>query len=152
MTGAQLPAAAVAQPQTDPEAARRHLTAARDTLSQLTKVPAAGQLSGEARTQVGQLISNFNELITTQSQWRSSYAKVAANLNALLGPDTEAGMPPSTATTAAGATPQATTPPGPVATTGTAKIDLDPAVREKLIELRRNLKECQKASGGAEQN
>src|SRR3990170_3236658 len=57
-----------AQPagETDPEAARSALTAARESLSQLTQLPAAAQLSGEARTQVAQLISNFNELITTQ--------------------------------------------------------------------------------------
>ena len=74
--------------QVDEEAARRRaLTAARDSLSQLTQLPAATQLDGEARAQVAQLISNFNELITTQVQWRASYAKVAANLDALIGPD-----------------------------------------------------------------
>ena len=150
------PAATAEQPQVDPEAARRHLTAARDTLGQLTKLPAAAQLTGEARTQVGQLIANFNDLITTQSQWRASYAKVAANLTALLGPDAEAqqaaAVPPTTpeATPPAGATPP-TAAPGAVGTSGTSTDDLDPSLREKLVELRRNLKEFEKASGGAEQ-
>src|SRR5215207_6849096 len=48
------------------EAARAHLTAARNTLSQLTQLPAASQLQGETRSQVAELITNFNELITTQ--------------------------------------------------------------------------------------
>jgi hypothetical protein len=157
MTGAQPPAAAAqqpaapaAQPQIDSEAARRHLTAARDTLSQLTKLPAAAQLTGEARNQVGQLISNFNELITTQSQWRASYVKVAANLTALLGPDTDATQTAGTPPTTPEAAPPAATP-GAVGTAGTAKVELDPAIREKLVELRRNLKEFEKASGGAEE-
>jgi len=104
-----------AQPagQVDEEAARRALTAARDNLSQLTQLPAATQLNGEARAQVAQLISNFNELITTQVQWRASYAKVAGNLNTLLGPDNTdaeaaAGAPAaagSAGTTAAAADP-----------------------------------------------
>src|ERR671927_290062 len=72
-----------AQPQIDADAARRHLMAARESLSQLTQLPAATQLTGEARTQVAQLISNFNELITAQSNWRASFAKVNSNLNAL---------------------------------------------------------------------
>lgn len=154
--GAQPPAEATPQAGVDADAARRHLTAARDTLSQLTKLPAAAQLTGESRTQVGQLIANFNELITTQSQWRASYAKVAANLDSLLGPDgaAPAAMTPpapeaTPATPPAGEPPAAT--PGAVGTTGTASAGLDPGIREKLVELRNNLKEFEKASGGPEQ-
>jgi hypothetical protein len=160
--GAQPPAGAAPQPaaasaQGDPEAARSHLTAARETLNQLTKLPAAAQLTGEARNQVAQLITNFNELITSQSQWRASYAKVAANLNALIGPDASsqsAAAAPAAApeaTPPAGATPPATATPGAVGTSGAANVDLDPAIREKLVELRRNLKEFEKAAVGAEQ-
>lgn len=116
------------------EEARRHLTEARNTLSALTQLPAAAQLSGEARTQIAQLISNFNDLITTQSEWRESYAKVTANLASLLGPG--AG--------AAGATGTA----GAVGTSGTASADLDPAVREKLMDLRRNLSAFERAATG----
>ena len=64
---------------------KRHLTAARDTLSQLTQLPAAAQLTGDARTQVSQLISNFNELITTNADWRAAYTKLQGNLTALVG-------------------------------------------------------------------
>ena len=53
----------------------------------MTQLPAAGQLSGEARTQVAQLITNFNELIGNPADWHVSYQKVAANLSTLLGPD-----------------------------------------------------------------
>ena len=64
-TAAQDPAAA---PNPTQDAAKQQLTAARNSLSELTQLPAASQLTGEARTQVQQLISNFNELITTNSQ------------------------------------------------------------------------------------
>lgn len=121
------------------EEARRHLTEARNTLSALTQLPAAAQLSGEARTQVAQLISNFNELITTQSQWRDSYTKVSATLTAMLGPDPTASDPTNASGTA-----------GAVGTSGsaTAPAAIDPAVREKLVELRRNLSAFEKAATG----
>jgi len=163
--------AAAATPQVDEEAAHRNLTAARDTLNQLTQLPAAAQLTGEARTQIAQLISNFNELITAQSNWRTSYAKVAANLDAVLGPentDAEAtggaaantsSSPGSTTGATASTTPAtpgasgasgATAPEagGAVGTSGTATATVDPAIRAKLVEMRRHLTEFEKASGG----
>jgi hypothetical protein len=127
--------------------------AARESLSQLTQLPAASQLSGEARAQVAQLISNFNELITTQSNWRESYANVNANVTALIGADnSDAESTGGAATTATGATPAptaATPAPGAVGTSGTATVEIDPAIRAKLVEFRHNLSEFQKASGGA---
>lgn len=127
------PAADAASPKADHEGARRHLTEARNVLSQLTQLPAAAQLSGEARTHMSQLISNFNELITTQSEWRAVYGKVAANLTALLGPDTGATEPPAAS--------------GAVGTSGSG-MNLDPAVRAKLIEMRNKLAEFERAAGG----
>jgi hypothetical protein len=121
--------------------------AARESLTQLTKLPAASQLTGDARTQVGQLIANFNELITAQANWRASYAKVNANLTALLGPDS--GDAAATAPAPAAA-PAPTATAGAVGTAGATKVELDPAIREKLMELRKNLAEFEKASGGAE--
>jgi hypothetical protein len=92
---AQQPPAGTAE--VDPEGAKRHLTAARDTLGQLTQLSGAAQVQGDARTQLSQLITNFNELITTNENWRSSYDKVKANVVALLGPETpEASQPPAT--------------------------------------------------------
>lgn len=121
----------------DTQAVKRHLTAARNSLSQLTQLPAAAQLTGDARTQVSQLISNFNHLITTDTGWRAEYTKVQANLDALLG-DQRADE--SAATPAPGAA-------GAVGTSGT--VSLDPAIRSKLVEFRSHLSEFEKAAGGA---
>ena len=135
-----LPLAASAQtPDTkvDAAASKQHLSAARDTLSQLTSLPEAARLQGDARTQVSQIISSFNELITTQSDWRSSYAKVDASLSALLGPETP-NQPPPPAGVA-----------GAVGTSGAAAAMLDLAVRAKLVEFRTHLKEFERAAGGS---
>ena len=128
-------AAPAAAGQPDMDAAKRHLAEARNSLSGLTQLPAAAQLAGESRTQVSQLITNFNELITTQSNWRDSYAKVNANMTALLGADTAAV---AAATGTAGA----------VGTSGSSGITLDPTVREKLTEMRKHLAEFEKAASG----
>src|SRR5215208_4886292 len=96
-----------AQTQTQPSkidaaASKQHLSAARDTLSQLTSMPEAARLQGDARTQVSQIISSFNELITTQADWRSSYSKVDDALTAVLGPESaEPAAPPATGVTGA---------------------------------------------------
>jgi hypothetical protein len=105
------------------EAARAHLTAARNTLSQLTQLPAASQLQGETRSTVAELITNFNELITTQANWKESYEKVEANLATLLN------AAPTSDPRPAGT-------PGAVGTTGSG---LDPALRAKLVEFRAHL-------------
>ena len=154
-TPAQSPAQPPAQPPTEPPAAtpttpsptpsqqvdadtvKRHLTTARDTLSQMTQLPAAAQLTGDARTQVSQLISNFNELITTNVDWRAAYTKLQGNLTALVG---EQRADESPATPAAGTA-------GAVGTSGT--VSLDPAIRAKLIEFRSHLAEFEKAAGGS---
>ena len=138
----QGPAQAQAQPasgaQVNPEEAKRHLTAARNTLSQLTQLPAAAQLQGDARTQVSQLIANFNELITTNENWRASYDKLNANVTALVG---EAGA-------AAPEQPAPSSTPGAVGTTGAAAAAIDPAVRGKLVEFREHLVKFEQAAGG----
>ena len=121
--------------QVDAETVKRHLTAARDTLSQLTQLPGAAQLTGDARTQVSQLISNFNELITTNVDWRAAYGKLQTNLTALVG-EQRTDESPAPAAGAAGA----------VGTSGT--VTLDPAIRAKLIEFRSHLAEFEKAAGG----
>jgi hypothetical protein len=120
----------------DAAASKQHLSAARDTLSQLTSMPEAARLQGDARTQVSQVITSFNELITTQADWRSSYAKVDAGLTAVLGPDAPDPAPPATGVA------------GAVGTAGTAAATLDPAVRAKLVEFRTHLKAFEKAAGG----
>lgn len=140
-----------AQPQAaqpDQATAKEHLTQARESLSQLTSLPEAAKLQGEARTQVSQIIANFNELITTQENWRASYAKLDASLTALLGADPANSSinPAPTGTTGTTAT-------GTTATAGTsgttAPMTIDPAIRAKLVDFRAHLKEFEKASGGA---
>ncbi len=126
------------------DAAKAHLTTARNTLSELTQLPAAGQLQGEMRSQVAQLINNFNELITTQSDWKVSYAKVDTALDTLLAtPEDSAAAPsnePNRPTGTAGA----------VGTSGTKPASLDPTIRAKLVKLRAELDEFEKAAGGTE--
>ena len=70
---ATAPSPAQAQPppagtsEVDPEGAKRYLTAARDTLGQLTKLPAAAQVQGDARVEqhrrpgVGTLVDRVTE-------------------------------------------------------------------------------------------
>ena len=127
------PAAPQAAPQAvKGELAKQHLTAARNALNDITQLPAASQLAGEPRAQVQQLISNFNELITTNSNWRTSYAKVEDNVDTLL-----AAEPPAPAAGTAGA----------VGTSGTTAT-LDPAIRAKLVEFREHLGKFEEAAGG----
>ena len=146
------PAAAPLKP--DADGAKRALTAARDSLGEVTKLPAAQQLSGELRTQLTQLIANFNELITTTTEWKASYAKVDANLSALIGAQTadESTTAPAAATGGATGTAGATTSaPGAVGTSGTTTTTLDPGVKAKLTEFRGHLKEFEKAANGSGQ-
>lgn len=130
-------AAPPAQPaagQVDTATVKRHLSAARESLSALTQLPAAAQLTGDARTQISQLITNFNELITTNVDWRAAYAKVDANLTALIGERADASAAPAAGT------------PGAVGTSGAPTID--PAIRAKLVEFRTHLTEFEKAASG----
>jgi hypothetical protein len=138
--GAQPPAGAA--PQADEQAARQHLSAAREALSQVTSMPEAQQLQGEARTQVSQLISNFNELITAESNWPAAYAKVEANLTTLLGP---AGSDESAQPSDPTAAPES----GAVGTSGASAVQIDPKIRAKLQEVRQQLKQFEQAAGGA---
>jgi hypothetical protein len=132
--------APAAQGRGDEDAAKRALTAARDTLSQMTQLPAAAQLTGDTRTQISQLIAAFNELITTSSEWRASYAKVDTTVTKLIGSETS---DESAATPTAGTA-------GAVGTSGTATGSLDPAIKAKLVEFRTHLKEFERAAGGAD--
>lgn len=132
----QTPATQPSDTKVDASGAKQHLSEARDTLSQLTSLPEAAKLQGDARTQVSSLISNFNELITTQSDWRAAYAKVDGNLSALLGPGSPDAPPAASGVT------------GAVGTSGASTAALDPAVRAKLVQFRTNLKEFERAAGG----
>jgi hypothetical protein len=122
--------------------AREHLTKARQSLADLTALPQAQQLQGEARNKVSQLISQFNQLITTQDDWRPAYNEVNTTLTGLL--EGSASPTPSTGSSTTGA----------VGTSGTAvaaaSATLDPAVRAKLEEFRTRLQAFYTAAGGEE--
>ena len=141
-TPPQQPPAAAGQP--DQSAARQHLSEARRVLSEVTQLPAAAQLQGEARTQVAQLITNFNALITAQSDWKDKYNAVEQSLNTLIG----ASAGSAVGTTGSTATP--TPPPaGTSGTTGAAAMTVDPAIKAKLEEFRKHLTAFNAAVGGA---
>jgi hypothetical protein len=95
----------------------------------MTQLPAASQLQGEPRAQVAELITNFNELITTQANWKDAYEKVEANLATLLN---------NVQTAPAG------DPAKPVGTSGAG--GLDPAIRAKLMEFRSHLDKFEEAA------
>ena len=59
--------------------ARQHLTAARNALSDLTQLPAAGQLAGNPRRLVQELITDFNAMLTIDAGWHASYERVDAD-------------------------------------------------------------------------
>jgi hypothetical protein len=124
--------------QADAAAARQHLTEARQSLADMTALPQAQQLQGEARTQVSQLISQFNQLITTEGNWKASYDQVNATLTTLLS---SAPSSASSSTTS-----------GAVGTTGSASasgtVTIDPAIRGKLEEFRTHLQAFFAAAGG----
>jgi hypothetical protein len=147
-------ATTAASGQVDATAAKQHLTEARDALSQLASMPEAAKLQGDARTKVSELISNFNALITTQADWRASYGKVNDSVTALLGPDTTepSGTAATTGTGTAGTTgTTGTTAAGSEANAAPAAgVQLDPAIRAKLVEFRTHLKEFEKSAGGAQ--
>jgi len=115
----------------DQTVVRKYLTDARNSLSDLTELPAATQLTGEPRARVQQLITNFNELITKTTDWRASYEKVESILSSLLAaePAPDSGTP------------------GAVGTTGTTAA-IDRTVRAKLIEFGTHLEQFKVAASG----
>jgi hypothetical protein len=126
------------------EAARQALAAARQSLAELTKLPAASSLQGEQRTAVANFISEFNAFATAQNDWRSKYQAVDESLNRLLGEASAAPPSGSTASTTP-TTPSTAGAPAPAAAAGTGA--LDPTIIAKLQEVRTHLTEFEKASG-----
>jgi hypothetical protein len=146
---------------------RQHLSAAREALAQLTKLPAASQLQGEQRQQVAQLISDFNSFATATTDWRTKYDTVDHELDQVLGTGgsasasaaasgtgTASGATSGTAS-ASGATPPDASANGASATSGAvgtsgsggANAPLDPTIIEKLREVRTHLDGFEEASG-----
>jgi hypothetical protein len=144
----QQPAAPAGQP--DQAAARQHLSEARRVLSEVTQLPAAAQLQGEARTHVAQLITHFNALITAQSDWKEKYSAVEQSLNTLIGENAGAAVAGTTGTTTPNPAPPAGTSGTTSATTG-ANVQLDPAIKTKLEEFRKHLTAFHAAAAGVPQ-
>jgi hypothetical protein len=142
-TTAQQPSSATASQQSssNQEAARQALAAARQSLAELTKLPAAQQLQGEQRTAVANFISDFNAFATAQNDWRSKYQVVDESLDRLLGSAATAAPSSSTASTG--------TPSGAAGTTGAAAGTgaLDPTIIAKLQEVRTHLQHFEQSSG-----
>ncbi|MBP7570910.1 MAG: hypothetical protein KBA95_12695 [Acidobacteria bacterium] len=113
-------------------AARQRLLEARESLAEVAKMPEAGELQGQGRTEVSQAISNFNALLTAESDWYDQYKLVMQNLFNVLGPP-EAG---ESAAGSAGTSGSAT---AGSSATGTAGEEVPPALRSKLVEFRQKL-------------
>jgi hypothetical protein len=109
-----------------------HLTAARQDLADVTKLPAAAQIQGQARTELNNLISNFNALITSNGpEWRQAYDRVQSTLSTLVG-----GAPPAQPGQAGEASQSA------VGTSGAAPAAaLDPSIVAKLNDMRLHVNE-----------
>jgi hypothetical protein len=144
----------------DQEAVRQHLSAARQSLAELTKLPAATQLQGESREQVANLISNFNAFATATTDWKSKYQVVDQALDQLLGTDggttaaaASASAPSGTqseasaSTSSTGATDPAASASAAGTTGGAESGDLDPAIKAKLQEVRTHLDAFEGATG-----
>jgi len=150
----------------DQEAVRQHLSAAREALAQLTKLPAASQLQGDQRQQVAQLIQDFNSFATASTDWRTKYDTVDHELDQVLGAGgsasasgaasgtgTASGATSGTASASGATTPDAAAgsnngTSGAVGTSGSGAAGaLDPTIIEKLREVRTHLDGFEEASG-----
>jgi hypothetical protein len=148
----------------DQEAVRQHLSAAREALAELTKLPAASQLQGEQRQQVAQLISDFNAFATATTDWRPKYDTIDRELDQILGLDasgtsgastgtasgagTSGSAGAATGTTADASGTAAGTASDAVGTSGSgAAGSLDPTIIAKLKEVRTHLDGFEEASG-----
>lgn len=109
---------APAQPASGSESeVRQHLTAARQSLAELTKLPAATALQGDQRTQVATFIQQFNDFATAATDWKAKYETVDQTLDQLTGAN------------------------------GTAPAGLDPTITAKLQEVRGHLDAFELATG-----
>jgi hypothetical protein len=136
-------ASAPQQPAADAKAdtARQHLTAARKSLEELTKLPAATQLQGEQRTMITQFISDFNSFATASTDWRGKYLTVDKSLDKMLNTESSPAAAPAPADK-----------PETTGTAGTAEAapaggGIDPTIIEKLREVRTHLDAFEQASG-----
>ena len=133
--GGSTPAVPSAGNQLGREAVKPHLTAARNTLNEITKLARTAQLNNDARVQLSRITSNFDELARTGVEWRTSYRKLESDLNALLGGESAVGPSPEERGTA-----------GAVGSPGI--VQLEPTIKTKLIEFRSHLNAFEEAAEG----
>lgn len=119
----------------DEAAAKQELVQAKQALMDLTKLPEASQLQGEARNGVIQIINSFNSLVTADTNWYDRYQDVQQQLTRILGSDVSGSSASSGAES------------GSVGTSGAASNDVPPAIRSKLVEFRQHLSAFGKAAG-----
>jgi hypothetical protein len=139
----------------DQEAVRQHLSAARQSLAELTQLPAAGELQGEQRQQIADFISRFNEFATSTTDWRTKYEAVDESLDRILDQADQPGMaagPTAGAAATTGTEPQAgaagaEAQADAAGTTGAADGSFDPSIIAKLRETRQHLDAFELATG-----
>ena len=137
---ALMPSQAAAQ--ANQEAIKSSLLGAQTSLSEMIKLPAAAQLQGDVRTMVSGFISEFNAFASLPKDWKAKYQTASASLDKMLA--TAAAAPPPAAAPAAPAAPPAAG--APAADAGGPGI-WDPAVVEKLKDVRKHLYDFEKATG-----
>jgi hypothetical protein len=137
---ALMPSQAAAQ--ANQEAIKSSLLGAQTSLSEMIKLPAAAQLQGDVRTMVSGFISEFNAFASLPKDWKAKYQTASASLDKMLA--TAAAAPPPAAAPAAPAAPPAA---GAPAADAGGPGTWDPAVVEKLKDVRKHLYDFEKATG-----
>ncbi len=143
----------------DEAKARQELAAARQSLADLTKLPAATQLQGEQRTAITNFISAFNTFATATTDWKPKFNAVDEQLTAILesagaggatGTSGAPGAPTTPSTSDANASAGTTGSGGSTASSGTGATGgggYDPSIVAKLQEVRQHLDAFQLAIG-----
>jgi hypothetical protein len=124
------------------EAIKKALTAAVASLGEMTKLPAAATLQGDVRTAVTGFIAEFNAFATLPKDWKAKYQTASASLDKMLA---DAAAAPAPAATPPPAPAAPATPGAPAAPAGPGV--WDPAVVEKLKDVRKHLNDFEKATG-----
>jgi hypothetical protein len=128
----------VAHAQADQEAVKKNLLAAQGSLAELIKLPAAAALQGDVRTAVSGFIGEFNAFATLPKDWKAKYQLASASLDKMLAAAAAAPAPAAAPAT----------PPAPAAAPAANAAGVwDPAVVEKLKDVRKHLDGFEKATG-----
>jgi hypothetical protein len=135
-------APAVARAQANQEAIKTSLSAAQASLAEMIKLPAAATLQGDVRTAVSGFITEFNAFATLPKDWKAKYQTASGSLDKMLAAAAAAPAPAAAPAAPAAAAPAPATPPDP-----NAPGVWDPAIVEKLKDVRKHLDAFEKATG-----